>query len=125
MHHVLTAGHQGWPTRFAESLERSAGFGTVGARDTNNAQTMTLGASARLHIYIQHYFWPETLKNWYSDNYIQWVYGKYSVWMQDVLIRNSQKFGQRYGKSVVFASCVLHVVLYRHVIFIASYAYVA
>ena len=56
---------------------------------------MTLGACSRVHIDIQRFFWPPRLKNWFADNFIQEVYGNYSLHISDVMIHNTQAFGRR------------------------------
>lgn len=87
----------GWPEALAEYLEERQGFGTVGMTDTQNAHTMTLGASGRLHLEIQGWFWPPTFKNWYADDYIQHVYGpNYSKRFSNYRFKNTQARGQRY-----------------------------
>lgn len=87
----------GWPEALAAWVDEHAGFGTMGVRDLKNDGTMTLGASGRTHMAIQGWFWPPRFKNWYADDFIQWVYGpKYSRRFANYSFINTQVKGQRY-----------------------------
>ncbi|MDP2436978.1 MAG: hypothetical protein Q8P67_14610, partial [archaeon] len=85
-----------WPLSMIDSFEARQGFGTWGLVDPS-AETMTLGASSRSHIALQGWFWPPILKNWYSDNFIENVYGPLSVHQEDAWFQNKQNYGQRYA----------------------------
>jgi hypothetical protein len=87
-----------WAETIADYLDARHGFGTAGMRDMANSNTMTLGASGRVHIEINDgFFWPPALKNWLSDDYIQQVYGGgYSHRFDHIHFTNTQKHGQRY-----------------------------
>lgn len=86
----------GWAPALASFLDTYNGFGTTGVKDRMNEGTMTLGASGRVHMAIQGEFWPHRFKNWYSDDFIQWVYGPYSHRFDHYWFRNTQILGQRY-----------------------------
>jgi len=77
-------------------LQGHDNFGIAGAVDQNNPATMTLSFSARKHIEIFGWYWPPEFKNWYSDNWAQQLYGK-DYTFHETVIRNTQKFGQRYN----------------------------
>ena len=86
-----------WPIQMLKDYADRKDFGTWGMRDLQNMVTMTLGASSRTHIDLNGWFWPPLLKNWYSDDFIQRVYGpEFSICREDLKIRNKQTYGQRY-----------------------------
>ena len=87
-----------WAETIADYLDARHGFGTAGMRDTANSNTMTLGASGRIHIEINDgFFWPPELRNWLADDYLQQVYGTgYSHRFDHIQFTNTQRFGQRY-----------------------------
>jgi len=86
-----------WANTFIRYLESESNFGMVGATDQSNAGTMTLAFSHRNHVSILGSFWPTHLKNWYSDNWAQNVYGeRYTKHFTEVQMQNTQQQGQRY-----------------------------
>ena len=89
---------EGWPAALAQFLDSHGGFGTVGMRDSQNSRTMTLGASGRLHMQIQGWFWPPAMKNWHADDFIHKVYGpRFSKRLEDYRFNNTQHHKRRYG----------------------------
>ena len=87
-----------WPLKMIDDFQQRRGFGTWGMTDQTNVGTMTLGASSRLHMELQGWFWPPVLKNWFSDNYIMTVYGpRFSIHRDDIWMQNKQSYGQRYN----------------------------
>jgi hypothetical protein len=90
----------GWASTLAEALDAQGGFGTAGIKDLNSPGTMTLGASGRIHMEIQGSFWPRRMKNWYADNYVQAVYGRWSRKIDSFAYRNMQTLGQRYSACI-------------------------
>jgi hypothetical protein len=86
-----------WVNTFVTYLESESNFGMVGATDTNNKHTMTLAFSHRNHITVLGSFWPTHLKNWFSDDWAQQVYGeRYTKHFSEVVMQNTQQQGQRY-----------------------------
>ena len=88
-----------WPLVMLADFRARHDFGVWGLSDTNNPTTMTLGATSRAHIDLQGWFWPPILKNWYSDDYIQNVYGpEFSPHYANKNFHNTQTYGQRYDQ---------------------------
>eukprot|EP01134_Creolimax_fragrantissima_P001586 CFRG1586T1 len=100
-----------WVDRLVGGLEKQGGFGAGGAHDLRNKNTATLGVASRLHLEMLGYFWSPVFKNWFSDNFLQEVYGeKYFIWPNHVRIQNTQVEGSRY------ISCDQHKYIYRRVL---------
>eukprot|EP01134_Creolimax_fragrantissima_P006402 CFRG6402T1 len=85
-----------WVDTLVGTLKARGGFGSAGAEDTNYRSTMELGLTSRLHMEMLGYFWPPKLKNFYSDDFIQQLYGKYLVRPKNVIGHNTQIEGRRY-----------------------------
>jgi len=89
-----------WADSFIDELALNPihpNLGITGPIDTNNDRILTHAFAHRTHIEIFGRFFPESFKNWWSDDWISTVYGSMHTFrMYDVLITHnvqSQKTG--------------------------------
>lgn len=81
----------GWITRFIDVLPQYK-IGIVGGFDINIHRPDNLITQSfvnRNHMKIFGYYYPNVFTNWYSDNWIQNVYGENTKLLDDVKIKNA------------------------------------
>lgn len=63
-----------WLTKGVEKLRENNDIGIVGPIDLNNTKLLTNVLVSRKHMEIFGYFFPEEIRNWYCDDWINNVY---------------------------------------------------
>eukprot|EP00698_Gefionella_okellyi_P012819 TRINITY_DN3479_c0_g1_i2.p2 TRINITY_DN3479_c0_g1~~TRINITY_DN3479_c0_g1_i2.p2 ORF type:complete len:238 (-),score=40.19 TRINITY_DN3479_c0_g1_i2:53-766(-) len=92
-----------WASEFISKLANNPiypGLGAVGPADEGNHNTMTQSMVHKTHREIFGFYYPRSLKNWYSDDWITHVYDDYqsSFWLKHHKIRNKNEKGTRYSE---------------------------
>jgi hypothetical protein len=80
-----------WLTKFIKALP-TTNIGIIGPYDINPTRPVNLITQSftnRNHIKIFNTYYPDIFTNWYSDNWIQGVYGNNSILLTDVRIKNA------------------------------------
>jgi len=99
----LSFGSKSWPLFFRNALMSNPlcpNLGVVGPKDEKNPQLMTQSMTHRTHFDIFGSYYPSSLRNWYSDDWMMQVYAgtkpSSTVSLDSVTISNTQKSGTRY-----------------------------
>lgn len=66
--------HMGWIEQCLVALKENEDVGVVGPRDINNPKLLTQTMVSRKHMEVFGYYFPEEIKNWYCDDWINEVY---------------------------------------------------
>ena len=66
--------HKGWIHQCLAVLKEYNDVGVVGPRDTNNPKLLTQTMVSKKHMEVFGYYFPEEIKNWYCDDWINEVY---------------------------------------------------
>jgi len=92
-----------WPLFLRNALMSNPvcpNLGVVGPKDDKNPRLMTQSMTHRTHFDIFGSYYPSTLRNWYSDDWMMQVYaGTYpssTISLASATITNTQKSGTRY-----------------------------
>jgi len=71
----ITFQKKGWVTKSIEHLQQVNNIGMTGPRNTNgNTTILTQCFVHRTHVAIFGYFFPEEIRNWYCDDWINGIY---------------------------------------------------
>ena len=92
-----------WASHLKSHLDSdsiSPGFGVSGPIDLNNPRILTQALVHRVHLEIFGKIYPDSFRNWYSDDWLSHVYGSQHTTMdRRVAVLNSQSAGTRYQKN--------------------------
>jgi hypothetical protein len=87
----------GWTSKLVEALQRNDDFGAVGVLDKDNPRIWTHSFVARQHLEIFGFHFPFSFGNYWSDDWITFVYdSSFSIWLYDVPIHH-HLFSERYS----------------------------
>lgn len=87
----------GWTSKLVEALQRNDNFGAVGVLDKDNPRIWTHSFVARQHLEIFGFHFPFSFGNYWSDDWITFVYdSSFSIWLYDVPIHH-HLFSERYS----------------------------
>ncbi len=79
----------GWTSRLVEALQKNEDFGAAGVLDDVNPRIWTHSFIGRPHLEIFGFHFPFSFGNWWSDDWITFVYTKrFSLWLYDVPIKH-------------------------------------
>jgi hypothetical protein len=73
----ITFQKRGWVKKSIEQLQQCQNIGMTGPKNTNgNTSILTQCFVHRTHYEIFGYFFPEEIRNWYCDDWINGIYPK-------------------------------------------------
>lgn len=88
----LTLVTPNWLTNFTSILDSNNGFGVVGPWDEFNelkCQVLTMSMVSRVHYDIFGTYYPVEMRDWKTDRWLTWVYGKnYTTCTKDFIANN-------------------------------------
>ena len=96
----LTLVTHNWLTNFTTTLDSRGGFGVVGPSDEFNnlrCQVMTMSMVTRVHYDIFGTYYPVEMKDWKTDRWLTWVYGKEATNCWKDIVANNGASSTRYA----------------------------
>jgi hypothetical protein len=76
----ITFHKKGWLEESMQQLQKHGNMGMTGPRNTNgNTHILTQCLVHRTHMDIFGFFFPEEIKNWYCDDWINGVYPRMRI----------------------------------------------
>lgn len=96
----LTLVTPGWLTNFTTTLDSRGGFGVVGPSDEFNelkCQVLTMSMVTRVHYDIFGTYYPVEMKDWKTDRWLTWVYGKEGTNCWKDMVANNGAAKTRYA----------------------------
>lgn len=89
-----------WSSPFIKSLRQLSFVGVTGPRELNNHRIMTQTFVHRKHYEIFNYYFPHKFDNWFSDDWINRVYGNLNrkKWLKEIEVFNSSASGDEHRR---------------------------